>query len=232
MNYSDWKPLYNQILLDFGFDRILDENAGEILIELIKSKINVNIQELSDLINNKVIYVFGAGPDLLNEIGEFKKKAKKNVIIIAADGATSALMKYKLIPDIIVTDLDGHIPDQLEANKLGSIVIIHAHGDNIQALKQWVPKFQGKVLATTQSKPDEKRNLYNLGGFTDGDRAIFIASHFNAGQINLIAFNFQKIGTYSFKYESETKLRKLTWANLLIGMIDKPKIKFESFISK
>ncbi len=232
MNYSEWEPLYKQILADFKFDRVKDENAAEILMELIKTKETFNIQELSNLIKNKRIYVFGAGPKLNREIKGFKKRLMKDCIIIAADGATSALIKYGLNPDIIVTDLDGYIPDQVKANKLGSIVVVHAHGDNIQALKKWVPKFQGKVLATTQSKPDEEKILYNFGGFTDGDRAVFLASHFNASQINLIAFDFQKVGRYSYKYSSKIKLRKLTWANLLISMIDKPTIEFKSFISK
>lgn len=227
MDFNEWKPIYFQILSDFSFEQVNDEKAASILKRMIETKKMVSINDLNELLNNKVVNVFGAGPSLSKDIKAFKKESNKEQIIIAADGATSTLIKNGLIPDIIVTDLDGYIPDQIKANNMGAILIIHAHSDNVPAMKEWVPRFEGKVLATTQSVPDEEHNLYNFGGFTDGDRAVFLASHFNARLINLISFDFNKVGNNSFKYSSKTKLRKLTWANLLIGMIKEPNIFFK-----
>lgn len=225
MEYFEWEPIYQQILADFKFDRRKDESAANVLKDLLKTKDIAKIEEISKLLNDKTVNVFGAGPSLDSDILEFE--SKPNEVIIAADGATSALIQNNIIPNIIITDLDGHIPDQLEANEKGAIVIVHAHGDNISTLKRWVPEFKNNLLGTTQSKPDEANKIYNFGGFTDGDRAIFLASHFKARKINLIAFNFKKIGKYSYKYHSKTKLRKLTWANLLIGMIKTTPIAFQ-----
>ncbi len=226
MKYSEWEPIYKQISADFKFDYDKDKHASETLKELLKQQTRVTTDELSKLINDRVVYVFGAGPDLDSEIANFDRKTGSKSVIIAADGATSALLKKKLVPDIIVTDLDGYIPDQLTANEQGALLVIHAHGDNVEILNRWVPKFKGGLFGTTQTEPDEKNGIYNFGGFTDGDRAIFLAAHFEASRIMLLAFDFNKIGKYSYRYRSKTKLRKLTWAHLLIGMIKKPPVIF------
>jgi len=233
MEFTEWAPIYKQILLDFDFDGNKDEEAASILADLLLKRGSDTVDmktELEKSFEKKDVFIFGAGISLEEEVLRFKDEfvGKDNIITISADGATSALMKQDMVPDIIVSDLDGHIPDQIKANKSGSTMIIHAHGDNISALKKWVPKFNGKIMGTTQAKPDEKNKIYNFGGFTDGDRSVFLAAHFNARRINLLAFNFTSIGEYSFKYESEIKLRKLTWANLLIGMIKKPPVSFLS----
>ena len=194
MDFLEWEPIYKQILHDFKFDRGQDEHAAEVLGRLLKSKKNLSLEKFYEMINNKLIYIFGDGPSLEVDLLRFKKSMNKEKrsksIIIAADGATSSLLKFEVMPDIIVTDLDGHIPDQIKANEEGAVVVIHAHGDNIPALKRWVPRFKERVLGTTQAQPDEENHIYNFGGFTDGDRAIFLASHFKAQLINLVAFNF------------------------------------------
>ncbi len=222
MRFIEWEPIYKQILADFEFDRNKDEDAANILKKLLKSKEVQTNSNLLELIEDKQINIFGAGPTLETDI----ENSDFQGVIIAADGATSPLMNKGIVPDIIVTDLDGYIPDQINANEQGATIIIHAHGDNIDALNHWVPKFKSNLLGTTQAQPDEKNNIYNFGGFTDGDRAVFLAAHFNARQIILVAFDFKNIGKYSFKFNSEIKLRKLTWSNLLIGMIEKPPIVF------
>jgi len=118
-------------------------------------------------------------------------------------------------------------------------VVIHGHGDNMDALKEWVPKFEGELLCTTQTDPVER--VHNFGGFTDGDRGAYIADHFGADSISLVAFNFaepMKKRRHKREEEEEAepeeeedeetkrKLRKLTWANVLIGMLEHPKITF------
>ena len=53
--------------------------------------------------------------------------------------------------------------------------------------------FFNNVLGTTQAQPIG--NLYNFGGFTDGDRAIFLAVALGASEITLAGMDFGDIVT-------------------------------------
>jgi uncharacterized Rossmann fold enzyme len=225
MEFEKWEPIYTQIITDFGFDRKKDEKAAGLLSELTKNNEMINPESLLELIQNKIVYIFGAGPNLKHEVDIKDFRTEFNGVIITADGATSALVEKDIIPDIIVTDLDGKVEDQIKANENGAIVVIHAHGDNMDALKKYVPQFKNKIFCTTQSKPTG--NLHNFGGFTDGDRAVFTAAHFKASKIYLVAFDFEEPGEYSHQYDYKTKFKKLTWANGLIGMIVNPPVTFQ-----
>jgi uncharacterized Rossmann fold enzyme len=112
--------------------------------------------------------------------------------LVAADGATTALIEQKLVPDIVATDLDGNIDDILLANIRGANIVIHAHGDNIDRIAS-LSSFFNNVLGTTQAQP--VGNLYNFGGFTDGDRAIFLAVALGASEITLAGMDFGDIVT-------------------------------------
>jgi uncharacterized Rossmann fold enzyme len=116
-------------------------------------------------------------------------------------------MKRGIVPDIIVTDLDGSFEAILKANQMGSIAIVHAHGDNIDQLQEYVPQL-GKIIGTAQCRPPG--GLFNFGGFTDGDRSVFLAKELGAVSIKLLGFDFED--------ESVTprKRKKLAWARKLI----------------
>lgn len=217
MKYSDWEPIYKDILEDFGFDRAKDEEAARVASELMTPRItsteNAVRQELETLIRGKRVLICGNAPCLERELKAKEKEFEgspfdRDVVVIAADGATSVLLRNALIPDIVCTDLDGTIPDIITANRLGSILVVHAHGDNIPVLKQVLPVLTENVLCTTQSKP--RHNVYNFGGFTDGDRCVFLAKEFEARSIELIGFDFEDESV------SERKKKKLTWAKQLI----------------
>jgi uncharacterized Rossmann fold enzyme len=224
MEFKKWEPIYEQIIKDFGFDRQMDEKSAELLASLIKKKNTIDMDTLSELFNNKTVHIFGAGPNLKYEVEVDDFRSEFKGLIVSADGATTALVENDIIPDLIVTDLDGRVEDQVTANKKGAIVAVHAHGDNIDAIKKWVPKFKNKMLGTTQSHPFD--NIHNFGGFTDGDRSVFLAAHFKASKIELVAFDFEEPGEYSYKFDFKTKFKKLTWANGLIGMIVNPPVSF------
>ncbi len=38
MRYSDWEPIYEEILKDFGFDRKKDDEAARVASEIITRK--------------------------------------------------------------------------------------------------------------------------------------------------------------------------------------------------
>jgi hypothetical protein len=74
-------------------------------------------------------------------------------------------------------------------------------------LKKLVPKFK-KLVATTQVMPLE--NVYNFGGFTDGDRCVFLAEEFEAKKIILVGMDLgNSIGRYSKEKVKDPELKKL-----------------------
>jgi len=147
-------------------------------------------------------------------------------------------MGRSLFPHVIVTDLDGGIEDQIHCLSRGSIMIVHSHGDNIRTLQKVLPRLYGSILGTTQADPKEAGGLENYGGFTDGDRAAFLAQHFGARSITLLGFNFNevgpKIGEGGIRMESldpeenEFKFKKLAWASILLGLISNPTVQLYS----
>jgi uncharacterized Rossmann fold enzyme len=56
--------------------------------------------------------------------------------LVSADTATSPILDAGLTPDIVVTDLDGDLEDIFEAWRRGAILVIHAHGDNIERIEE------------------------------------------------------------------------------------------------
>jgi uncharacterized Rossmann fold enzyme len=115
-------------------------------------------------------------------------------LIVSADGATTAMLEEDLVPDIVATDLDGKMSDLLTANSLGSYFVIHAHGNNEELIDTWTTSFD-KVLGTTQSVP--VGHLYNFGGFTDGDRAMFFTLALGCEEMILAGMDF---GEYTTRY--------------------------------
>ena len=207
---SGWKKWYSGILKEFKYDEKKDKESAIVLNSILK-KSNVN-NEISNLIKNEVVFVIGSGPSLSTAIPKLKKLKKS--IKIAADSSVKPLVENGIIPDIVITDLDG------DENSLGeiankSIFVVHAHGDNIDKLR-FSKKFK-KCIGTTQSKPFSK--IQNFGGFTDGDRAVFLANHFGAKKIILFGMDFGKrIGRHSNtkKSEREIKLMKLNKGESLL----------------
>ena len=210
MNFETWEPLYLEILDDFGFSRERDEVAGKLLFDLLKSSQNSSkiLPMASKLVRCQFVVVCGNAPSLAGELEEILHAARDK-IFVAADGATSVLLKAGVVPGIIVTDLDGCMDDILRANQMGSIVVVHAHGDNQDLLREYMPQLRN-VIGTTQTRPP--RGLYNFGGFTDGDRCVFFARYLGASEIKLIGFDFDDMGVTPRKH------KKLAWAKRLIEL--------------
>ena len=209
MKFEEWEPVYKLILEDMGFDRAEDERAALMLSEMLEIKARrkdevVGIDALRKAIKGKDVLVCGKAPTLTDDI---KSTDFKKYVTIAADGATSILMKNGITPDIIVTDLDGNMDDEARA---GAIMVVHAHGDNMEAMGKEVLRLKN-VIGTTQSKP--LKNVYNFGGFTDGDRGVFIAKEMGARSITLIGFDFRDENV------TPLKKKKLVWAEKLIKMV-------------
>ncbi len=199
MMISGWKKRYSDIIKEFNYSEKKDKESAVILNSIIK-KSNIN-EKIISLVKNKTVFVIGSGPSLSTAIPILKNF--KKIIKIAADSSVKPLVENGIIPDIVITDLDG---DEDTLKKIGrkSIFIVHAHGDNIEKL-EFVKKFK-KCIGTTQSNPFNK--IQNFGGFTDGDRGVFLANHFGAKKIILFGMDFgEKIGKYSNTKKSERKIK-------------------------
>ncbi len=121
--------------------------------------------------------------DVVNVIGPYKLSQSPEGFNIVAD---SALNYYPGKADMIVSDLDGPL-DKIIKYK-DAIKVIHAHGDNIDKIIDVVPRLKGPILGTTQSIP--VRNIRNIGGFTDGDRAIIMGKIMGAKEVRVYGFNW------------------------------------------
>jgi len=219
MRFTDWEPIYEVILEEFGFSREEDEEAARLLQSLLLSRDgDLSAEDLDSIIRGREVLVCGNGPSLPRELKNVleatqsitsEKPGPSDLVIIAADGATTRLLAAGVQPDVIVTDLDGFLPDILDANESGSAVVVHAHGDNMPALKEYVPRLR-RVLGTTQAEPVE--GIYNFGGFSDGDRCVFLARRFGAANIKIIGFDYDDPNV------TPVKMMKLKWARRLVAM--------------
>ena len=211
MTIVGWESKYREILKDFGYSRKKDNQSCKLLNSLLQKK--TQSTGIRDLIENKPVFIIGAGPSLPSCIAILKKH--KKITKIVADGATKALIENGLKPDIVVTDLDGDIISLKKAGGTNTIMVVHAHGDNSDKI-HLIKNFKN-CIGTTQTKPIGKVN--NFGGFTDGDRCVFLADHFTAKKIILLGMDFgTRIGRYSkSKVENRTtKIAKLRCGKKLL----------------
>ena len=190
MTITGWESKYREILKDFGYSRKKDNQSAKLLNSLLQKKtLSIGIR---DLIKNRPVFVIGAGPSLPSCISILKRH--KEITKIVADGATKAIIENGLRPDIVVTDLDGDIKSLKKAGRTNTIMVVHAHGDNSERIN--LVKYFKNCIGTTQAKPIGIIN--NFGGFTDGDRCVFLANHFKAKKIILLGMDFgTRIGKYS-----------------------------------
>ena len=204
MRLKGWEKKYTEILREFRYSRRKDTQSARVLSSILKTKFP--LKKLEEKIKNQTVFVIGAGSSINQSIPLLKKY--KNITKIVADGATKALIENNIKSDIVVTDLDGDQKFLKKASKENAIMIVHAHGDNTDKL--YLASGFKYCIGTTEGKPF--RNIHNFGGFTDGDRCVFLAKYFGAKKIILFGMDFgSKIGKYSKdKIGNRTlKIRKL-----------------------
>jgi 2-amino-4-hydroxy-6-hydroxymethyldihydropteridine diphosphokinase len=204
MKFSDWYPYYLEIVFDLNLDIKKDFLSSLLLSNLVSDR-SLNLSYFKKLKNKKIL-VIGAGPSIEDPLIQKFIKDHSNFIIISADGATELCLQLGIIPDFVVTDLDGDIGSLIYANEIGSMVVVHAHGDNIEKILKFIPRFK-QFIGTTQFIPFQ--NIYNFGGFTDGDRCVFLADEFQSAEIWLVGMDFaSSVGYFSKKMRSNFRLKK------------------------
>jgi len=202
MEFSTWEPHYREILDYFGFDRALDEEAARLLASLLDHD---NLLSLASIVDGNEVTVCGNAPCLKDQLD------KISGIVFAADAAAEVLDSKGIFPDAIFTDLDGATDRFIDLNREGTIIVVHAHGDNMPLLRHWVPRFPGKIVGTTQAAP--LPHVYNFGGFTDGDRAVFAADELGASRVTILGFDLDD------KDVDPLKRGKLIQARRLLSLI-------------
>jgi hypothetical protein len=158
------------------------------------------------------VLVCGGGDNLADELSSMSIDR----YVVVADAATTIVSEAGIGIDMIVTDLDGIVEDQIGLNSDGTVTFIHAHGDNQLALESYAGRFVGPVVGTCQCPPPT--GMFNLGGFTDGDRAACICAELGAKEILLTGFNFDSPSSKAGK-SKDVKRRKLRWAKTILDIL-------------
>ena len=214
MRWELWGPWYERIAERLKLDKAADETVARTLNGLLPES---DIGGLENLIKGRECIVFGAGPSLDVDLPKLERAGFLDKVLITADGATTAVLDYRN-PDIVVTDLDGAVEHQLEAWRRGSWLVVHAHADNVTRVRDFLPKVHERVLGTTQVEP--LGSLYNFGGFTDGDRAAFMAHELGASKIYLAGMDLgPRVGRHSGDKDLERKLIKLDICKELLSWL-------------
>lgn len=224
MNYEDWEPIYESIVAEFGYDRATDERARDILVELLEPEVMASVPPVDA--SHKTVAIAGGASRLADELD----RVISADLVFAASNAAAMLLERDVGVDVMVTDLDKcpAVARRLAAN--GAIVAIHAHGDNIEQLRTHVPEIgaavavdasdsAGGIFPTTQVKPSNPP--YNVGGFTDGDRAAYLADSCGAQRLVFAGWYFDDPTV------SDEKRRKLQWARRLLERLER--VRGESF---
>lgn len=208
MHFSEWEPIYEEILSDMGYSRLDDENSVRTLKAVTLNSDLISGDDAAERLKETVTVV-GNAPCLEEDV---RNKGITGTVICSGS-AVGRLLSMDIAPDMVFTDLDGDIGPQLKASSDGAITFIHAHGDNQDLIMSYAGLFRGPVVLTTQSKPEY--TVFDYGGFTDGDRAVCFADHFGVREIRLLGFDYDhpmpKEGS-----DPDIKLRKLSWAKRII----------------
>jgi hypothetical protein len=204
MEFATWEPVYEAIVADFGFDRSADEQARDELADLTAPFDTDRLACDSDR-----VAVAGAGPSLEADADD----AASADAVFAAATAADRLLEVGVDVDCMVTDLDEPPATARTLTARGIPVVAHAHGDNLEAVREYVPEFTTEhVLPTTQAEP--VAHVHNVGGFTDGDRAAFLADTLGAGDLVFVGWDLDDPGV------DPVKAKKLVWAERLLYWLE------------
>jgi 2-amino-4-hydroxy-6-hydroxymethyldihydropteridine diphosphokinase len=215
MEFARWEPEYERIRAEFGFAMPREEHAAARLEALLPPEYRDGaIRRATAPLRGREVIVVGLapryGPPPIWRLGRLDPAPA----VVAADGAAAVCLEAGIVPAVVVTDLDGPVPAEVNANRKGSLVVVHAHGDNEPALEEWVPQFPGALAGSWAGPP--RPALLDVGGFTDGDRAACLAEHAGARAILLWGFDFAEVEEPS-PADAARKRAKLRWAERIVG---------------
>lgn len=210
MDFQTWEPVYEGILGDFGFERAADERARDVFVGMLRAEGAGTFDATTLDFAGQTVAVAGAAPTLDDDLDI----AREADAVVAASTAARTLRAADIGVDCMVTDLDGSPETAIRLTTYGTPVAIHAHGDNTREIQEYVPQCQlSVVLPTTQAAPAPP--VRNFGGFTDGDRAAFLADHLGASGLVFPGWDFDDPAV------TPMKRRKLRWAERLLYWLER-----------
>jgi uncharacterized Rossmann fold enzyme len=218
-----WLHLYDIVRGSLGYSVSDDCYAAKVLDSLLgDADIEgryLPLERLCSIIDGRRVCIFGASDGVEDEL-----ELGGCDVVVAVDGVTALMLEYGLRPDIVFTDLDGSLNSIELASKLGSVVVVHAHGDNVALVKYTVPRLS--IVHGTVQCGSSWRHATILGGFTDGDRAIAASLLCGASQVRLHGMRFwRKTSRYSKPWLRTSvdpwpeKKAKLAWGVRLVSYL-------------
>ncbi len=150
-------------------------------------------------------------------------------LIFVVDSAVNYIAKYledylKIFREyntVLITDLDADVGKMSNfVYIVNPMVIVHAHGDNLDKIQTLVPKLAKycRVIVGTCQVFFYGKYVSYCEGFTDGDRALHLASKV-ARQVVVLGFDVKSGCTLSEKPLTETKRQKLRIAEKEADMV-------------
>jgi uncharacterized Rossmann fold enzyme len=216
VRYPKWSPEYDRIAAEFGFEIEKERAASERLVVLLpKAALGRAEQRIRARIRGREVIVVGLAPRTGAPPVWMLPRTEEPPALVVADGAAARCLAGGLVPDVVVTDLDGPVASEVTANARGALVLIHAHGDNVPEMERWTPQFPRELAGSWAGPPE--RGLVNFGGFTDGDRAAYLAEHVGAPRILLFGFDFEQVD--ATEPTPERKRRKLAAARRALDLL-------------
>jgi uncharacterized Rossmann fold enzyme len=208
MNFETWDPVYEAILADFGFDRAADERARDRFAEILGNRDPYDLSQLQ--VSGGTVAIAGGAASLTDDLDTVEDADT----VFAAGASVSRLQEAGLAVDCVVTDLDSAPELAVALAREGTPVVAHAHGDNVPAVEDYGPRLaEGALVPTTQAAPAGP--VRNFGGFTDGDRAAFLADYLDADRLVFPGWDVEDPSV------GPMKARKLVWAERLLYWLER-----------
>ncbi|WP_227131124.1 6-hydroxymethylpterin diphosphokinase MptE-like protein [Halorubellus salinus] len=214
MDFETFEPAYEAVLADFGFDRASDEHARDVLADLAPRGV---LAAFEAVLGGRDVAVVAPGPSLAADLDAVAAAADDTEgAVLAVSSAAPVLREHDVAVDAYVTDLDAdpELAPVLTAEGVPSAV--HAHGDNVPVVRDLMPECDREhVLGTTQAAPRPDAGVVNVGGFTDGDRAAFLADHVGARSLSFPGWDLDDDAV------GPMKAKKLAWARRLLAWLER-----------
>jgi uncharacterized Rossmann fold enzyme len=210
LEYSRWAPQYEAIRAEFGFSWPREQAAADALRRVLPpAALERPLDRIGRRLHGKDVVVVGQAPQAGPPPLWRQPFPAGGAAVVAADGAAATCLEAGIVPDVITTDLDGPVPSEVTANRRGALVVVHAHGDNRALVEEWVPQFPGELAGSWAGPPSE--GLLDVGGFTDGDRAAYLAEAVGARRLLLWGFDLEHVEEAD-PAARVRKVDKLRWA--------------------
>lgn len=188
-----------------------------------------SLTHLERLFSSRPVIVMAPGPQAVDQVRQARQRHPASPLIVAGSAVERA-HDHELHPWLIVSDLDGSASAHRALSRRGSLTAVHAHGDNRDLLEQLVPELEGPLVGTCQVDPSggssggsqggrqarDGAPVHRVPGFTDGDRACWMAQQAGAREIWLAGWDLEA------EVEDERKRVKLGIAKELVGELEAP----------